>query len=290
MPDVFLIYAREDTERAAQIVTVLETLKWDVFWDRKLEPGSVWDTVLEEQLRTATVALVLWSEASVESEHVKDEAHASGDRLVPARLDAAELPYRYQRRQTADLTMWQPGHWHPEWEQLMEMLSRRITRAAALPSRVSGLWIERKHHTVESEGTFSLVEISVEDDGAPRIRGRSYGRSGEPAAEWPTEFDEYYDPPEKRVLYHAWDAQYGPRGKYGALGVTKMEFDPDYQTGRGYFIVDGDVDEHIEQGRITFELTRATPEHLESAGLPGGLTLDDREGCARLVAALLASR
>ncbi|MET0216095.1 MAG: toll/interleukin-1 receptor domain-containing protein [Vicinamibacterales bacterium] len=108
MPDVFLSYAREDRERARVLARALESHGWSVWWDRKLVAGEAFDETIERQLATANSVVVLWSEHSISSEWVRNEASAASERdvLVPVLLDDVKQPLEFRRRHAADLTHW----------------------------------------------------------------------------------------------------------------------------------------------------------------------------------------
>jgi hypothetical protein len=108
MADVFLSYAREDRERARVLAQALESRGWSVWWDRKLVAGDTFDETIERQLTTANSVVVLWSEHSISSEWVRNEAAAASERdvLVPVLLDDVKQPLEFRRRHAADLTHW----------------------------------------------------------------------------------------------------------------------------------------------------------------------------------------
>ena len=108
MPDVFLSYAREDRERARVLARALESHGWSVWWDRKLVAGEAFDEAIERQLATADSVVVLWSEHSIGSEWVRNEASAASERdvLVPALLDDVKQPLEFRHRHAADLAHW----------------------------------------------------------------------------------------------------------------------------------------------------------------------------------------
>jgi hypothetical protein len=113
-PDVFLSYAAEDRDRAACVARALEAWGWSVWWDRKIVPGRAFDRVIAEALDSSRCVVVLWSQTSVESDWVREEA-AEGQRrdvLVPALLDDVPIPLGFRRLQAARLVDWDgdPGH------------------------------------------------------------------------------------------------------------------------------------------------------------------------------------
>ena len=74
MADIFISYANEDRESAAQLARTLETAGWRVWWDRRIPAGRTWRAVLEDALREMRCMVVLWSENSVQSPWVAEEA------------------------------------------------------------------------------------------------------------------------------------------------------------------------------------------------------------------------
>ena len=109
MADIFISYAGEDRERAGRIASVLESCGWSVWWDRKIVVGQTFDKTIESELEAAKCVIVLWSQKSIDSEWVKNEAAVAAERgvLVPALIDRVKLPLEFRRRQTADLVGWE---------------------------------------------------------------------------------------------------------------------------------------------------------------------------------------
>jgi hypothetical protein len=108
---VFISYAREDREIAAELAEVLERKGWSVFWDPRIPPGKSFDEVIEAELRAASCVVVLWSRKSVRSDWVKTEASEGRKRriLLPARIEEVEPPLEFGRIQAADLVAWRGG-------------------------------------------------------------------------------------------------------------------------------------------------------------------------------------
>ena len=108
MATVFLSYAREDSGKARPIALALEKAGHSVWWDTHVRGGAEFSRVIEEALKAADVVVVLWSERSVESPWVRDEAAFGRDhgRLVPVSLDKAEPPLGFRQFQSIDLSRW----------------------------------------------------------------------------------------------------------------------------------------------------------------------------------------
>ncbi|HEX5021239.1 MAG TPA: toll/interleukin-1 receptor domain-containing protein [Candidatus Binatia bacterium] len=74
MADIFISYANEDRDRAGQLAALLEHEGWSVWWDRRIPAGRTWRSVLEGALDNSRCMIVLWSENSVNSPWVAEEA------------------------------------------------------------------------------------------------------------------------------------------------------------------------------------------------------------------------
>ena len=108
MSSVFLSYDREDAAKAKSIALALEKAGHKVWWDRHIKGGAQYSKEIETALKAADAVVVLWSEQSVESAWVRDEAAAGRDsgRLVPAKLDQTDPPLGFRQYQTIDLSRW----------------------------------------------------------------------------------------------------------------------------------------------------------------------------------------
>ena len=108
MVDIFISYEHEDRERAAKLAEAFSALGWSVWWDRRIVVGQRFDQAIERELEAAKSVVVLWSQHSIGSEWVMNEAAVGARRgvLVPAMLEPVQLPLEFSRKQTADLTGW----------------------------------------------------------------------------------------------------------------------------------------------------------------------------------------
>src|SRR6516162_4627043 len=116
-PDIFLSYTREDQQAAQRFAEAFESQGFSVWWDATLRSGEAYDQVTEEALRTAKAVVVLWSKKSVLSRWVRAEATLL-DRnrtLVPARIEACDLPIMFELTQTADLSHCTGATHDPVW-------------------------------------------------------------------------------------------------------------------------------------------------------------------------------
>jgi len=124
MSDVFISYANSDRERARELANALSARGWSVWWDRNIKAGQSFDEVIERELDAAKSIVVLWSQASIASEWVKNEAAVAAQRgvLVPVLLDKVKVPLEFRRKQTADLIGWNGDTRHGGMQALFEAL------------------------------------------------------------------------------------------------------------------------------------------------------------------------
>src|SRR5688572_27211228 len=108
MASVFLSYDHDDAAKARSIAIALEKAGHSVWWDRHIKGGSQFSMEIEQALNAAAVVVVLWSQQSVGSAWVRDEAAAGRDtgRLVPAMIDGTAPPLGFRQYQAIDLSRW----------------------------------------------------------------------------------------------------------------------------------------------------------------------------------------
>lgn len=164
MQDIFLSYSSKDRDRLAPLVHELEAEGGTVFWDhRSIKVAQDWHQVIGAAIQQCPCVIVAWSEASVLSHWVKEEALIGRDRgvLYPLKIDQVSLPFGFNLIQAADFTQWNGKADHPEFIELKEQLSlrlnlRRVMEPAAKPESVV---IEASEPVVQT-----LLEQPVVDD------------------------------------------------------------------------------------------------------------------------------
>lgn len=161
MADIFISYANEDRSTAARVAALLEAVGWRVWWDRRIPAGRSWRTVLAEALVDTRCMVVLWSDHSVESPWVAEEAEEARrlqKALVPVLIGRVEPPIGFRTIQAADLSRWDGSADHPAAAQLIADLKALIgapdQRAAAPtpevpspPRSEAGRFISRAYPT-----------------------------------------------------------------------------------------------------------------------------------------------
>jgi TIR domain-containing protein len=131
MADIFLSYAREDTDTAKVLAESLAGHGWSVWWDRKILPGVSFASMIEHELNAAKCVIALWSKASVNSDWCKNEADVACKRgvLVPALLEAdVEIPLAFRHLQAADISDFDTGSSRAGMEQLTQAIAALVAQ------------------------------------------------------------------------------------------------------------------------------------------------------------------
>jgi len=109
MADAFISYAKKDKQFASTLADALTTSGCTVWWDRDIEHGKYFDRVIEREIQSATVVIVVWSIAGRESDWCRAEAAAALEqsKLLPISIQQARPPMRFMHLHTGDLSDWE---------------------------------------------------------------------------------------------------------------------------------------------------------------------------------------
>ena len=103
--DIFISYSRRDRDRVNFMAKALEAQGYSVWWDRDLRAGEEFDNVIDKHIKQSKVIVVVWSDTSIKSNWVKEEAEDGviENKLVPALIDEVVIPRGFRRIQAAEL-------------------------------------------------------------------------------------------------------------------------------------------------------------------------------------------
>jgi hypothetical protein len=132
---VFVSYARDDRNRVEPLVKMLAA-RFNVWWDKEIEPGEPWRQALMKNLDSARCVVVVWTAASVNRDFIWSELDRvrARDRgiIVPVKLDRnARIPPPFDQMQHLDLTSW-TGKGTVALKKLFACIKQMLAR----PSRV----------------------------------------------------------------------------------------------------------------------------------------------------------
>ena len=171
MSDIFISYKREEQSVAQKLANALARKGWSVWWDPKLRAGEHFDDVIEKALMDAKCVIVLWSQRSVESRYIKDEASDAlkRNKLVPVAIEEVDTPFRFAGLHTVQLFEWDGSESFPAFQKLI----------ADIETLIGSSPIETKHG--ESE-TKAAAKRSVKEEARCLGKKRKERMAREPVA------------------------------------------------------------------------------------------------------------
>lgn len=159
---IFLSYTRQDRPRAEQVIKALEQGGCTVWWDGLLDGGVAFASTTEDELEGADAVVVLWSEASVASHWVRDEATRGRERarLVPVTLDGTMAPLGFRQYQLLDLSKWRGAPNSTEMADLLRAVmivagEENVPQRPPMPTKVN---LSRRR-VIAAGGGLALVTL-----------------------------------------------------------------------------------------------------------------------------------
>jgi TIR domain len=137
MSEIFISYKHEEQATARKLANALESEGWTVWWDPKLRAGEHFDDVIEKALNDAKCVIVMWSERSVQSRYVRDEATYAleKDKFVPVAIENVTLPFRFRGVHTPSLLGWDGSKDFAEFRRLVEDIAEIVASSATKPPK-----------------------------------------------------------------------------------------------------------------------------------------------------------
>lgn len=130
MADIFISYSRNDRDRCTAIRDHLEALKVSVWFDAGIAAGSSFDREIEREIEAAKALLVLWSEDSVQSDWVRNEARTGKERsgLIAVQLSECQLPLEFRSVQAEILAEGAEGTQDSVWLGILARIGELLER------------------------------------------------------------------------------------------------------------------------------------------------------------------
>lgn len=142
MADIFISYSRADREPIQSLAEALQAAGFSVWWDRKIGGGTEFASEIEKELSAAKTIVVVWSEASIGSHWVRDEAgYARGEnKLLPLSLDGVLPPLGFRQLHALEFQDWDRTANHAAFVRLLSSIGEQPSSAAADPSPKTPRW------------------------------------------------------------------------------------------------------------------------------------------------------
>lgn len=165
MSDIFISYAREDVRRVAFLAEALEAERWSVWWDPLIIPGRSFHLIIEEALKATRCVIVVWSNSSVISSWVLDEAGDGKEReiLLPILIEDVRIPIGFRTIQVVNMIDWQGELPNSSFDKLKKALSAMLDS----PSGVAGTSSKQN----EGFSVGDIIEQSRHFDGYSLVEG-----------------------------------------------------------------------------------------------------------------------
>jgi tetratricopeptide (TPR) repeat protein len=150
MASVFLSYDHEDAGRATPIAEALEKAGHSVWWDRQIHGGAEYNKAIESAVEQSDAVVVLWSERSVKSAWVRDEAAEGRDhaKLVPVTLDGTKPPMGFRQYQTIPLAEWRGRKPHTQLGELLHAIDKVVGSVRARKSPIPSGFAQGRWRTI----------------------------------------------------------------------------------------------------------------------------------------------
>lgn len=161
MATLFLSYSREDAKRVGLLANALERAGHKVWWDKHISGGQEFADEIEQALLAADLVVVCWTDSSIHSAWVRDEAASGRDRgrMVPVTLDGCLPPLGFRQFQTIDLSDWSGRHRSRHLEPLKSVIT--ATESGIMPQAEPGLPVPAGRRGIGLGTTRRIVAISV---------------------------------------------------------------------------------------------------------------------------------
>jgi ABC-type sugar transport system substrate-binding protein len=133
--DIFISYKREDWRTIEPLINALQSQKFDVWWDEKILPGEKIRPIVNKVLEGVACLIVVWSELSLESNWVPDEATYARDRdiLLQVTFDSSSPPLGFQQLLVQDLTAWSGDLTDPRFQKVLKRIRTLLQQTQKQP-------------------------------------------------------------------------------------------------------------------------------------------------------------
>lgn len=164
---VFMSYAAQDRKTAKKIANRLSRAGFTVWWDQQALSGEEIASVLDDEIATAQVIIVLWSTHSISSYWVKSHARTGLEtsRLISVRIDEAIPPHPFNQMRTLNLRGWS-GRWTSQFKALVGvireiagpvMAGQGASRSSPPPPRSR----KRRWISIGALASFAIVSLGL---------------------------------------------------------------------------------------------------------------------------------
>jgi hypothetical protein len=144
-----------------RLASQLQSEGFSVWWDWDLLVGKRYRETIDNELQSCKAAVVVWSQHSVQSDFVRDEAEEAQQRniLVPILKEMVRPPAGFRQIQTADLTTWSGGGAHAEFRRVMKGISYMVGKPST--GEAGSAALADAHATPQSGTAHSAASVGT---------------------------------------------------------------------------------------------------------------------------------
>ncbi len=134
MAQVFISYSRSEKQAASLLAERLTEAGYDVWWDAEILGGTRFEDEINQALRQAPVAIILWSKSAAASDWVRAEAEIARHQksalpVIIDDIDITALPILYQQIHVIELRHWDGNPQAPGYQHVLKTLGERLALA-----------------------------------------------------------------------------------------------------------------------------------------------------------------
>lgn len=165
MSDIFISYSHEDLEQIRPLIRALQYTGWSIFWDRTIPAGRTWRQVIGAEINNCRCMLVVWSERSIISDWVEEEADEGKRRgvLVPVLIDNILPPIGFRAIQAVKLDKWDGDTESEAFNKLITDLSSLLGKPPADIESKQESTIEARVRTENTKRKKELDNLQQEE-------------------------------------------------------------------------------------------------------------------------------
>ena len=168
-PDIYLAYVRKNEREAEMVFRVLEEAGYDVWWDRKIAAGALWEREINSAFFKAKMILLLASRQGLSSKYMEYYIQAALRRGVPLliaeleRIPDSDYPLALRPAERIDLFSWSESRDGRKLSPLFRSIESLIGPPSKPPPPAPGGSPTPKAQDVQRPGHDVFVSYKRED-------------------------------------------------------------------------------------------------------------------------------
>jgi hypothetical protein len=164
MSGLFLSYSRADRALAERIVHAMRAVGVAAWWDEDMSAVD-WQMELAERIHELSGVLVIWTEESVKSVHVRDEARLAlqTDKLVNVMAGVPSPPFPFDRINGFHLDDWTGREPHRGWTRVVAAVEElEVQKGGAKPGEITVALALREDTLRERQKAVAQAQASLQ--------------------------------------------------------------------------------------------------------------------------------